>query len=154
MSIRVEKVISIHAPREAERLELFKPVTRKKSFQSTLRARRSDVILVRAKNHGIISIHAPREAERRNTDEKRKTIDLFQSTLRARRSDNIMCVRCWYNNGISIHAPREAERRLFLYFQVSFVGFQSTLRARRSDCKFHLKLRLKSESFVKYAQNH
>ncbi len=66
-STRAIGYISIHAPREAERHSLPKIWRILTVFQSTLRARRSDIISCIYGLYYFISIHAPREAERLQT---------------------------------------------------------------------------------------
>ena len=125
-------VVSIHAPREGERLAAgndlvidtgFNPrsprggatvgygqMTVDNVFQSTLPARGSD--------HG----------RRRQLERTRR----FQSTLPARGSD-FWQFRFSARTGVSIHAPREGERPIQFCAHAGIVGFQSTLPARGSD---------------------
>ncbi len=148
--------ISIHAPRKAERRYTVAGSPFLQGFQSTLRARRSDVVVGVAIELIGISIHAPRKAER-PLFRKRYAVTKdfnprsaqggatrawwcrscraggFQSTLRARRSDKVNVVQTRGESTISIHAPRKAERRQNPLHLATAILFQSTLRARRSD---------------------
>ena len=147
--------ISIHAPRKAERRSCHTQKNKKWNFnprsaqggatagasaigagvifQSTLRARRSDIEF--DGRHGKTTDFNPRSAQggatsinpgskaglsfqstlrARRSDLKNpiaKPIqNIFQSTLRARRSDGAPALAAIQCHGISIHAPRKAER--------------------------------------------
>ena len=129
--------ISIHAPREAERLE------NSLKFSTYL----------------SISIHAPREAERLCTKCRLSSPAIFQSTLRVRRSDNS---KMEYTYIPKIFQSTLRVRRSDLHLHEGWTvsddfnprsarggatgeiaqkeirqGFQSTLRARRSDHTEH-----------------
>ena len=80
--------ISIHAPREGERLAAFLETIREIIFQSTLPARGSDSV----------------------TQRSLFIVPIFQSTLPARGSDTLMGELDTMYASISIHAPREGER--------------------------------------------
>ena len=84
----VHIVISIHAPREGERLSGGLVLWRIIKFQSTLPARGSDGRIPPSIGSVTgISIHAPREGERRTIIDNPTLIQVFQSTLPARGSD-------------------------------------------------------------------
>ena len=103
--------VSIHAPREGERLEQAVRAGRMVLFQSTLPARGSDASARgRARGGALVSIHAPREGERPMASRRAGTCSQFQSTLPARGSDR-MGDGLGRHPGVSIHAPREGERR-------------------------------------------
>ncbi len=129
----MSRAISIHAPREGERLPPLREVVKTGAFQSTLPARGSDCagVLIqgfsthfnpRSPRGGAtesnditmsaidISIHAPREGERRTLTDDQIAVKVFQSTLPARGSD--------------LH---------LLTIVLSIAPFQSTLPARGSD---------------------
>ena len=150
-------LISIHAPRKAERRPTIRGGRFLSSFQSTLRARRSDTNCTRFDFAFDISIHAPRKAERQEKAERMKQIFQFQSTLRARRSDGIglitlnfwryfnprsaqggatlQAARSYRKHIISIHAPRKAERLVGLCSNILALGI-SIHAPRKAERRF------------------
>ena len=128
--------VSIHAPREGERL-----------FQH------ADVEFI-----AEVSIHAPREGERLGRPRLLVAATRFQSTLPARGSDKVSAVvkesdipgfnprsprggatpprqKAACAARVSIHAPREGERPAAKCRNGGEVRFQSTLPARGSDAR-------------------
>ena len=103
--------VSIHAPREGERLLIDPPWQFRVWFQSTLPARGSDVTVAFT---------------------WAKTTK-FQSTLPARGSDEVVDGFHRSRVGVSIHAPREGERHAVAFEGKLRREFQSTLPARGSD---------------------
>ncbi len=126
-----------------------------KRFQSTLRARRSDLSSLpalsysrhfnprsarggatRAQRNFVqgfrISIHAPREAERQSNGWRICGFGNFNPRS-ARGGATLVQFEIKNVSNISIHAPREAERRKDSMACLGAIEFQSTLRARRSD---------------------
>ena len=147
--------VSIHAPREGERLRKFVPANSDVKFQSTLPARGSDCRYAVYRFTQYVSIHAPREGERLAASNLPNEPRQFQSTLPARGSD-LSCCLPYRQSAVSIHAPREGERPCSRQFVRSLpcfnprsprggatytlndwddllLAFQSTLPARGSD---------------------
>ena len=80
--------VSIHAPREGERQDYTKLVGRE--YAVSIHAPREGERLRRQRpmlGHDFVSIHAPREGERRKSSIGRTPAPEFQSTLPARGSD-------------------------------------------------------------------
>ncbi len=103
--------VSIHAPREGERL-----------FHHAHRTWRWEV-----------SIHAPREGERRYRRSCRCSAWRFNP--RSPRGGATIAPPAGCSSlSVSIHAPREGERRISFIHISSMTEFQSTLPARGSDC--------------------
>ena len=86
---QLDKLISIHAPHEGERLNPAAGWLRRHA----------------------ISIHAPHEGERRAADQTAIQNNIFQSTLPTRGSDQDGHAAAVDKDHISIHAPHEGERR-------------------------------------------
>ena len=135
--------VSIHAPREGERLRKFVPANSDVKFQSTLPARGSDCRYAVYRFTQYVSIHAPREGERLAASNLPNEPRQFQSTLPARGSDNAINA-AHAPGGVSIHAPREGERHQYRVVYKFAHRFQSTLPARGSDrCCIRFDRRLK-----------
>ncbi len=126
--------ISIHAPREGERLLASAAYARPRaiSIHAPREGERPVKLTLSNPTFGI-SIHAPREGERRAKVQKLLLPRIFQSTLPARGSDivnrhiihndhnfnprsprggaTVFCQFARVELEISIHAPREGERQ-------------------------------------------
>ncbi len=120
---RHDRYISIHAPREAERLIAFAEDIPSCSFQSTLRARRSDLSRRKTSLRYAISIHAPREAERQKicAGRKQSACISIHAPREAERRREIFEEAL--RGDISIHAPREAERLLVADYRLKLKHF-------------------------------
>ena len=148
--------ISIHAPREGERLAISVEYMAKEQFQSTLPARGSDrTQYLRSKEFydfnprsprggatfvfvlfavlSSISIHAPREGERQLCRVADMLQDKFQSTLPARGSDQAPFPKRKPSTHFNPRSPRGGATTLPAQASSIFGEFQSTLPARGSD---------------------
>ncbi len=150
--------ISIHAPREGERLSLLIHYHFLCQFQSTLPARGSDLRLLTALSDSeifqstlpargsdatvtlyparrpAISIHAPREGERRARLRRGRAHPHFNPRS-PRGGATTVQSSVTQSQPISIHAPREGERLSIIILSPHIKLFQSTLPARGSDVK-------------------
>ena len=107
----IDKSISIHAPRKAERRVYRKRRHHRRYFNPRSAQGGATELLATGKVTIKISIHAPRKAERLNSDFELERLNSISIHAPRKAERRCFCSRTKHKPYISIHAPRKAERR-------------------------------------------